>query len=82
MSLLLLFPNVGTTKPQYQLYKDIRPFIEYEYESNIYINARIEVEAILFNKKVIKTEAKIVKPEKKNKDILLMLDEDLWLSEE
>ena len=80
MSLLLLFTGLESVKTKYhhQLYADVEPFIEYEYESKIYINANIETEVILFNK-----ENKKIKVEKIKKEyMLLLLDEDLWLSEE
>lgn len=82
MSLLLLFPSLGKTSsiPKSK-FKDITPFIEYEYSTEINLNVNLKVELELIEARVIAkpAEEKIIK---KNTDILLLLDDDFWLIED
>ena len=74
MSLFLLFTGLGKTSSiPISKFKDITPFIEYEHDTEISINVNLDIEVELIEKIILK---------KKNMDILLLLDEDLWLLEE
>jgi len=78
---VLVKPVLGYYPYRIRGYKDVEPFVEYEYESRIIFNVNLKVEVELIQEKRI-AKPKEEKILKKNTDILFLLDEDFWLLEE